>query len=229
MVMAVNEPLEPVVRSTSIFWASLCVCAGCIESNQPAVCVFLLLPTWREVPKSYQFAAPSFQRSSSLCVCLSLSQFSLVQLSSLQIGPNSFSRLSLALYAFLSISCARIAFSFRVSAVLAFFMTCALEFPQGNFDFGVFRSFWFFCWRLTFLFSYAWYISCNILWWRRRTTAQQKNTKQQNTKQTEVRERKKWIFFYVCIVVWAKKKTRNTGAKCPIEIQDTKRFSTGFI
>lgn len=72
MVMAVNEPLEPVVRSTSIFWASLCLCAGCIEPNQPAVCVFLLLPTWREVLKSYQFAAPSFQRSFSLYLSLSL-------------------------------------------------------------------------------------------------------------------------------------------------------------
>lgn len=73
MVMAVNEPLEPVVRSTSIFWASLCLCAGCIEFNQPAVCVFLLLPTWREVLKSYQFAAPSFQRSFSLSVSVSRS------------------------------------------------------------------------------------------------------------------------------------------------------------
>lgn len=118
-----------------------------------------------------------------------------------------------------------------------FLWPCAGEFPQGNFDFGVFRSFWFEyvlrlrCWFFSVFLFFRFFspvtlyhfglscvFSCYILWVRRKKPNKYTHTHiSWNLRKNKTKWSKKMKIFYVCIVNEKEGECGCETEKCPME------------
>lgn len=125
-----------------VLFRSVC---ECVETNQPAVCVFFvsIIADITKSAKIISIGSEEFRPSSFTSSSLNL--FSFFSFAHTLWTPKYYLYLVHELrlvFVWMRCVCAWLFALLRFS-VRIFYGLSAGEFPQGNFDFGVFRSFWF--------------------------------------------------------------------------------------